>query len=175
MDNNIYLLCVEKERLTEGVHYHPVVNNSSMQEISIIGCNDLIELQKENREIIRALSDNCEDVMIIPVPLETYVTLNRILKENADNAQKALNTAYKELKKAYEIMGKTLSLDDMLTSSVNSLLRKNTSSGKCLTEDLEIVDSDSSYREKYEESYEDDDYDYEDDEDYDYDDEDEEY
>ena len=155
MDNTIYLLCVEKERLSGGLHYHPVVNTEDMSNPDIICCSSLIDLQRENRKLINELHYNCETSIIIPIDLATYQELKSSLKENIDNAQVALNNAYDALKKAYEIMGKDISVEHSFESTKN-LLYKNSSFGKCLNEQLLISDCDPSYKEKYYEDFEED-------------------
>lgn len=159
MSNTIYLLCVEKERLTGGLHYQPVVVKAEDNSVEIVCCDDLVALQHENKDIISNLIYNCEDVIIIPVSLEIYQELNFSLKESIDKAQQALNNAYDSLKKAYEIMGVEISVQDSILKSTNSLLLERASGGKCLNENLEVVESDSSYVENYyDELEEDEDY-----------------
>ena len=177
MNNTIYLLCVEKERLEGGVHYHPVVNADNLNNLNISCCNDLIALQNDYYDEMESIRNQYEKVMIIPVPFETYNELRRVLKETTDKAQEALTTAYNALKEAYKIMGKELSLEETLSSRTKELLTKNSSVGKCLNENLEIVDCDSAYKSKYEDEWDEEEYEEEEyeEEEYDEDEYDEEY
>ena len=62
----------------------------------------------------------------------------------------------KDYKKAYEILGKDISLEKSISDTTKNLLCKNMSFGKCLTEQLTICDCDVSYKEKYYEDFEED-------------------
>lgn len=172
MDNTIYLLCVEKERLSGGVHYQPVVDSdTSEKDVDLVCCDNLITLQRENRDIINSLIHNCENIMFIPVSLEIYQELRNHLKDSIDKAQQALTSAYEALKKAYEIMGREMNVEESVSDTTRNLLNNSSSGGKCLDEELNIVNCDSSYKENYyedfeeEEDYEDDYYDEDEDED----------
>jgi hypothetical protein len=156
MENIIYLLCVEKERISGGLHYHPVIDLQDTNNPNIICCSSLIDLQHENKHIIDALYNDCEVTIIVPVDLQTYRELQDLLKTGIDNAQIALNNAYDALKKAYEILGKDISLEKSISDTTKNLLCKNMSFGKCLNEQLIICDCDVSYKEKYYEDFEED-------------------
>lgn len=167
MNDIIYLLCVEKERMTGGVHYHPVINTNNLNDIDIACCNNLIGLQNDYYDTIESIRNDCEKVIIVPVSFETYHELIRTLKETTDKAQEALTNAYDALKEAYRIMGKDISLEQTISDRTKDLINRSSSAGKCLDEDLNITDCDSSYKNNYIDDFEEEEDYYDEDDEYD--------
>lgn len=162
MSDLIYIVCTRMERVSGGYHYDPCVDPKSPTDIKMLACNDLMALQNENLDVIDELR-NIADVVIVPVPLETYRVLEDELNSLVGKVDTKLDEAVEAMASAYRMMGIKMETEQIKQQMMAQASSCN-SAGKVLNENLEIVERDHDY------VVAEDDYDYDDDE---YDDDDE--
>lgn len=180
MSNTIYLACIKLPKINGGYDLDPCIDPTNQEDIKMLACNDLIALQIENKEALDALRFMECDVVIAPISLETYISLENELKDMLKSVNENIAEAAEKMAKAYKLVGIEFNENEII-EKMKSQVTANGSSGKVLNENLELVERADNYvvygnNDDYDEDYEEDEEDYEEDdfyeeEDYDEDDE----
>lgn len=144
MDDIIYLVCIKLDRESGGYHYDICINPEKNDEIEILACNDLVQLQLENMETINALRDMEADVVFVPVSLEKYRELDESLKQMMGSVNENINDAVNKMAEAYKLMSIEVDIESLKSQMMESLTNYG-SAGKVLDERLIITDRADDY------------------------------
>jgi len=143
MTNIIYLACVRLEKTSGGYDYDPAIDPKNPTDIKMLACDDLIALQNENMDALDALRE-IADVVIVPVPLDTYQTLEAELNGVMTQVDEKIEEAANSMAAAYKIMGIEVDINEIKSTMMVQAGNCN-GTGKVLNENLEIVDRADDY------------------------------
>lgn len=153
----IYIVCVKLEKIDGSFHYDPYVNPEDIKDIKLLACDNLLSLQNDNKEVIDMLSSIC-DVIIVPVTLDVYKSLEKELSNLLDNVEKAVDEAVEKIGIAYKTMGiKDFDIDEAKELMLSQALSCG-NIGKVIDENCQMVDMADNYVVRDEDDEDDSDY-----------------